>query len=113
DLVYFAHWITPVSELRRFDTRFFLAPVPGECVAMPDRREMTDAGWFTPSAALDAYREGRLPLVFPTVRTLEALASFDTVDAALAAFRDQPVQPILPRFVRTRTGVAIVDDRGE
>ena len=71
---------------------------------------MTDALWLTPAEALRRFHEGVLPMVFPTVKVLEALVPYATVSAALAAFRGQPVAPVLPRLVRTADGVGIVVD---
>lgn len=112
DLVYCAHWITPVAERRRYDTRFFLAALPPGAEASIDGREMTDALWLTPAAALRRFRAGRLPMVFPTVRTLETLEGFTSVAAALDAHRYRAVASVLPRLVRTAEGVGIVVDGG-
>jgi 8-oxo-dGTP pyrophosphatase MutT (NUDIX family) len=110
-LVHCAHWITPVVEPRRYDTHFFLAAVRAGAQAAADPRETTGLAWLTPAAALDRFADGALPMVFPTVRTLESLAGHATADAALAAFRGRPVPPILPRLVRTAGGVGLtVDD---
>ena len=109
-LVHCAHWITPVAEPRRFDTHFFLAALPPGATAAPDPREMSDAIWLAPDDALDRFAAGRLPMVFPTVRTLESIAGFHTVDAALDAFRGQTVRAVLPRLVRRDGGVALVVD---
>jgi recombination protein RecT len=109
-LVYFAHWITPAPEPRRYDTRFFLAPLPHGCTSCADAREMTDERWLRPEEALDAFHHGRLPMVFPTVRTLEQLAGFDDVATLFAAFHGRPVPTIEPRLVRTPDGVGIVVD---
>jgi 8-oxo-dGTP pyrophosphatase MutT (NUDIX family) len=110
DVVYAAHWITPVAEPRRYDTRFFLARLPEGREARPDPREMTEGIWLRPADALERFRAGRLPMVFPTVSTLESLIEFGAVDEALASFRGRPVPPILPRLVRTAEGVGIVVD---
>lgn len=110
DVVYFAHWITPVAEPRRYDTRFFLARLPDGCEAHADPREMTEAIWLSPQDALARFRAGRLPMVFPTLATLESLVGYATVADVLAAFRGRPVAPILPRLVRTADGVGIVVD---
>ncbi len=104
---YLAHWITPVVEPRRYDTRFFAARVHGGAHAVIDAREMTDAVWLTPSGALRRQREGSLPMVFPTIRTLEQLAAYDTVGAALAALGRRRVPAILPDLVVTPTGVGL------
>ena len=110
DIVYCAHWITPEAELRRYDTRFFLARLPHGRVVAADAREMTDAIWETPARALERFRQGELPMVFPTVSMLESIAGHATVDAALEAFRGKRVQRVLPRLVRTADGVGIVVD---
>ncbi len=110
ELVCCAHWITPVAEPRRFDTRFFLARMPAGRQVVADAREMTDAIWLTPAAALRRFELGSLPMVFPTVKMLEALADHAAVDAALDAFRGVRVRPVMPRLVQTADGVGIVVD---
>lgn len=110
DMVYCGHWITPVAEPRRYDTRFFLARVPAGCVVRLDAREMTDALWLTPAEALDRFAEGALPMVFPTVKTLESLTPFTNVGQALETFSRRRIHPVLPRLVRTARGVGIVVD---
>ncbi|MEX0979753.1 MAG: hypothetical protein WDZ89_01590 [Gemmatimonadota bacterium] len=104
---YIAHWITPVAEPRRYDTRFFAATVAPDRDVSLDPREMIEALWLPPARALDLNREGALPMVFPTLRTLEAFRDFRSPDEALASFRGRPVQPTLPRLVRTSTGIGI------
>src|SRR5690606_18580725 len=107
-MVYCSHWITPVAEPRRYDTRFFIAELPPGRSVTIDEREMSDAGWVTAEAALDGFRRGRLPMVFPTVKTVQLLAPYTSTDAMLAAFREADVEPVLPRLVRTSEGVGIV-----
>lgn len=95
-LEYIAHWITPVSERRRYDTRFFLAASPPGAEPLPDPRETTDALWVRPADAVRRATEGTLPMILPTVRTLEALAPFASAQAALVGFAGRPVPTILP-----------------
>lgn len=95
-LVYFAHWITPVRSPRRFDTRFFAARIPSDAVAVADGVETMEACWATPVEALRAHAGGELPMMLPTVRTLERLAGFPDTRAALVALADAPVPTILP-----------------
>ena len=104
---YIAHWVTPVVEPRRYDTRFFAARVPRGAAAVHDEREMTDAVWLTPHAALARHRDGRLPMIFPTIRTLEDLCDFETVDELLAYYRSRVITRVQPVIVRTATGVAL------
>lgn len=109
-MVHMAHWVTPVVEARRYDTHFFAVPIPDGREAVPDPREMTEARWLAPATALDRFERGRLPMVFPTVRTLQALSPYPSVADALDGFRDRTVPRILPRLVRTEAGVGIVVD---
>jgi recombination protein RecT len=104
---YLAHWITPVAEPRRYDTRFFAARVTGDTRPVVDPREMTDALWISPRGALDRYAEGSLPMVFPTIKTLEQLAFYPDARTALAEIRAAPVRTILPSLVITPTGVGL------
>ncbi len=106
-VAYMAHWITPESEPRRYDTRFFVARVPAGVRTKVDSREMTDSVWLAPSEALRRSRRGTLPMVFPTIRTLERLAAFDTVERALSELRRLDVPTHRPELVVTPTGVAI------
>jgi len=106
-LEYLAHWITPEVEPRRYDTRFFAARVPPGTTAIVDPREMTDAVWLAPSEALRRNREAALPMVFPTVKTLEQLAAYGSVDAALEDLARREIPTLLPRLVITPTGVGL------
>jgi len=101
ELVKYSRWITPELLRIRFDTHFFLALAPAGASARCDGRECVDLCWSTPRAALDAERRGALTLAFPTLRQLEQLARFATVDALLAHARSQPIVPMLPRLVRS------------
>lgn len=95
-LEYLAHWITPVREPRRYDTRFFAARVPEGAEPVIDEREMTHALWVTPAAGVRGAREGELPMILPTVRTLEQLAAFDATSEVLLALPLLTVPTILP-----------------
>ena len=104
---YIAHWVTPVVEPRRYDTRFFAARVPPGASAVHDEREMTGAVWLTPGAALARHRRGQLPMIFPTIRTLEDLCDFATVEDLLAYYRGRAIPRVQPEIVRTATGVSL------
>ncbi len=104
---YIAHWVTPVVEPRRYDTRFFAARVPPGASAVHDEREMTGAVWLTPRDALARHRRGQLPMIFPTIRTLEDLCDFATVEDLLAYYRGRAIPRVQPEIVRTATGVSL------
>ena len=83
-LVEFSRWITPAQVRIRFDTHFFLAPAPDGAAPRPDGGETVGAAWRAPADALDLYARGELELVFPTIKTLEALSGFASADELLA-----------------------------
>ena len=81
-LVPFSRWITPAEVKIRFDTHFYLAPMPAGQQPVVDGQEIVDHGWFTPRTALDAHRAGEILLVFPTIKHLEQLGAFASVRGA-------------------------------
>lgn len=99
ELVLFSRWITPAEVKIRFDTWFFLAPLPASAQAMVDGSEIVDARWYAPAAALEARARGELFLVFPTIKHLEQLSGFESADALLAHARGREVHPVQPRVV--------------
>jgi 8-oxo-dGTP pyrophosphatase MutT (NUDIX family) len=94
-LILFSRWITPPQVRMRFDTLFFLAAAPEGCKPRPDGGETVDARWYEPQAALD---DG-IALVFPTIKTLEQLAGFESADELLAWADGREVEPIEPRVL--------------
>ena len=99
ELVKFSRWITPAEVKIRFDTHFFLAELPAGQEARIDGEECVDVGWFSPRGALDAHGRGELELVFPTVKHLEQLSAFSSVEDLLAHARGREVLPVQPRVV--------------
>ncbi|HEY5143458.1 MAG TPA: NUDIX hydrolase [Solirubrobacteraceae bacterium] len=98
-LVKFSQWITPRVVSIRFDTHFFLAPIPAGQEPVIDGDEIVDMGWFTPQAALDAHAAGDLALVFPTIKHLEQLEPFESADTLLAYATGREVLPVEPRVL--------------
>jgi 8-oxo-dGTP pyrophosphatase MutT (NUDIX family) len=98
-LVRYSRWITPALVKIRFDTHFFLAPVPEGTEALPDGEETVDAGWFTPRGAIEAHERDEILLVFPTIKTLESLSGFACADDLLAWAAGRTVEPVEPRVV--------------
>lgn len=82
---YFSHWITPPLVPRRFDTRFFVAAMPGDQETVAHHRETADDAWVRPDEALAAHRAGRWQMISPTLTTLESIAAFTDVDEVLEA----------------------------
>ncbi len=82
-----SRWVTPVTEERRYDTRFFAAALPPGQRARDVSGEADRAGWFRPGDALAAARRGEIMLLPPTAVTLGELDACGDVAAALAARR--------------------------
>ncbi len=98
-LVKFSRWITPAQVQIRYDTHFFLAPLPPGQEPRIDGEECVDLGWFEPGRALEAHRAGEIALVFPTIKHLEQLREFPSVTALLAHARQREVRPVEPRVL--------------
>jgi hypothetical protein len=62
-----------------------------------DGAEVVDARWYSPAGALEASAAGELFLVFPTIKHLEQLAAFESVEALLSYARGREVRPVEPR----------------
>jgi 8-oxo-dGTP pyrophosphatase MutT (NUDIX family) len=99
ELLPWSRWITPELVSIRFDTHFFVALAPAHSPPKPDGVEITQAAWFAPSDALERHQEGEMELVFPTIKHLESLLPFANSNEVLAAARERPVEPILPKVV--------------
>jgi 8-oxo-dGTP pyrophosphatase MutT (NUDIX family) len=103
EILTWSRWITPEAVPVRFDTYFMVALAPAHSPSRPDGVEISDAGWFTPRAALEANEAGEMELVFPTVKNLETLLGYANTDEVMEAARSRVVEPILPRVVGSRS----------
>src|SRR5207247_858780 len=108
DLAFFARWITPASEARRFDARFFLARMPAGQTARFDADELFEQRWSTPQALLDDHAGGAIKLPPPTQWHLADLARCATIDAAFAWARAHDVAPVRPKLIPHEDTLAIV-----
>jgi 8-oxo-dGTP pyrophosphatase MutT (NUDIX family) len=104
----FSRWITPAEVAPRFDTVFFAALAPPGAEPRPDGRECVDARWRRPADALAQHRRGELALVFPTIKHLEQLAAFASVEEVLDAARGREPVPLQPRVVVTDGTVRVL-----
>ena len=108
DLVPLSRWITPAEVKIRFDTVFFVTEAPPGTEPRVDGAECVDFRWITPSDALRAFERGELMLVFPTIKHLEGLAGFRSVEDALAAARGREVRAVQPRVVIREDGARVL-----
>lgn len=82
-LRYFSFWITPTALPKRYSTRFFLSQLPDGQEATHCGGELTDSCWMSARDVLAA-RDGReMTVHYPTRKTLERLAQFDSTQALL------------------------------
>ena len=93
-----AHWVTDRDLPRRFDVPFLVARMPEEQVPVADEKEQFEPVWVSPSLALTRHAAGDFFIIFPTIRTLEKLQGYTTVDSVLAACaNEQPWFHSCPR----------------
>lgn len=94
-----AHWITDRDLSRRFDVPFLVAGMPEGQTPVADESEQFEPVWVRPADALAKHEAGNFFIIFPTIRTLERLQHFATVDAVLqaCAATEQPLWTSCPR----------------
>lgn len=107
DLVPLAHWVTPEIEIRRYDTRFFLARMPAGQTAKHDDSETTALEWLTPRAAIDRFERKQLLLPPPTWTTIRQLAHRSSIDDAIAWARTRPIVRVMPGFFKNGEEVTL------
>jgi 8-oxo-dGTP pyrophosphatase MutT (NUDIX family) len=99
-------WITPEAEPKRFDTRFFLAPVPADTAARIDEHEAVAFAWHSPAEALQAYERGEIVLAPPTLATLEDLVPHRSFEEAAASVA-RPLPPVCPKLIPHDDGLIL------
>ncbi len=105
---YVDHWVTPVGESRRFDTRFFVTEAPADQEPLHDDKETVDSRWVRPGEALRLQSAGELMMMPPTMANLAFLAPHATAHAAVAAAAAVVDPPrILPKLRRGPNGAVI------
>jgi recombination protein RecT len=80
-----AHWITDRDLPKRFDVPFLVARMPEGQTPTADESEQFEPCWVRPADALARHAAGSFFMIFPTVRTLQRLAAYASVDAVLQA----------------------------
>lgn len=89
-LRYWDWWVTPVSEPRRYDTRFFVARLPADAVVTAHTGEVVEEMWAT-SADLDDVH-----VIAPTYYTMRDALGHPSVDALLADATQRTVAAVQP-----------------
>jgi len=94
-----AHWTTDRDMPRRFDVPFLVARMPDDQTPVADDSEQFEPEWVRPADALARHEAGGFFIIFPTIRTLQRLQAFDSVDAVLqaCAVSEEPLWTSCPR----------------
>ncbi len=103
----FAHWITPQTSPKRYDTHFRLCAAGTDAVAISDGLETVSVEWLRPADALAMGRSGERKVLFPTRLNLERLALSSSVDEAIEAARARTIVTVTPRLERRPEGLFI------
>ena len=85
DMHYVSQWITPLGPPRRYDTRFFVTERPSSQVPLHDDDEAVHHEWMSAADAITANEAGEMVMMTPTVAMLKRLATFASVDEAMAS----------------------------
>jgi 8-oxo-dGTP pyrophosphatase MutT (NUDIX family) len=91
-----ARWVTPPNEVRRYDTRFFVAALPPDAEALDVTSESSVASWVGVRDALAEAERGERLMLPPTLFTLTSLLPFPKVADVLAAADDRPLDAVRP-----------------
>ena len=95
-LIPFAHWITPTTGRKRFDTHFLVAQSPNGHIASHDGSETLDTVWIDPLTAITEAEEGKRRVVFPTRMNLKKISESTTAESAIKLAKITPVVTVLP-----------------
>ncbi|MEO6606360.1 MAG: NUDIX hydrolase [Aeromicrobium sp.] len=106
-----SHWITPIFEPRRFDTRFFVAVLPEGQAVGHLAREADRALWAPLSEVLAAVNDGANGMLPPTYFTCKEIAGF-AASEVLAAAEKRTVRPIEPKLVEIDGELFLESDTG-
>jgi len=88
-LVYIGHFITPPSEGRRYDTRFFALAASGDQEVRVHAAEAVEGGWHRPESMLGLEYTAIMP---PTRMMCHEFARLGSVDAILTTLGAQPIE---------------------
>ncbi len=115
-LVPWSRWITPNEPSmmkKRFDARFFIAPMPLSQVATHDGVEATDSKWLTPQSALQDYVDEKITLAPPQIMSLAALARFNSIEECIRHSKGIRPPCIQPGVLKSDDGTRVLTYPGD
>ncbi len=105
-LVPFARWRPKHKEARVFDTRFYIAKAPDDLPEeIVDATENVRTFWESAAGAIALEKEGKVKVIYPTMRNLERLALFGSYAEAERHSVEIPVQMISPHMEKRDDGL--------
>ena len=107
-MVHFAHWTSPDTLPKRFDTHFFLVEMPEGQIAEHDGQEAVSSVWKRPADLLADAESGREFLVPATRLNIELLSVSATVSDAMKAARARSAPSVMPVLKKDERGVRAV-----
>lgn len=90
-------WVTPEFEPRRYDVHFFAVELREDQVPYSASSETDEAGWYPPSACLEAFGHGNMAMLPPTLAMVDACRQHATVQEFLTEYGARRVRAHLPR----------------
>jgi 8-oxo-dGTP pyrophosphatase MutT (NUDIX family) len=104
DLIPISWWMTPVTETRRYDTRFFWTPAPPGQTAQVNLSESSAGEWVRPAVMLEGFERGEIKLAPPTYWVLSRLAQLHRTEDLPRLF-DRPHECICPDSIDKQTNL--------
>jgi len=94
-----AHWTSDRDLSTRFAVPFLVARMPEGQTPVADETEQFEPVWVRPQDALARHEAGQFFIIFPTIRTLQRLLSYATVQDVLqaCALNEEPLWTSCPR----------------
>ena len=82
---------------------FFITRMPENQDINHDGNELIENIWISPQSALQKVQEGKMQMILPTIKCLEQLMGFESIDNLMAHYQSldaKDIQPNLPKFVK-------------
>ena len=95
-----SRWITPPGEVRRYDTRFFVGALPADAQAIDATTESSPPVGCRSARHSSRRSAASAPCCHPPWRPWPRSSASTTVDAALAAAEERPLDPVEPKVRR-------------
>ena len=99
DMHLIAHWTADRTSPKRFAVPFLVARMPEGQEPVADESEQFEPVWVRPANALALHKEGKFFMIFPTIRTLDHLMRYATVQDVMDVISrdEEPLWNCCPR----------------